>query len=79
MERNYAEGHAFEADIPKTGVFHHRRETRSIWKPAHRFGKIRIRLTGSGDGGADARQEVLPLDQVAERLAAEALPPDLRA
>ena len=29
--------------------------------------------------GADARQEVLPLDAVAERLAAEALPPDLRA
>ena len=28
--------------------------------------------------GADARQEVLPLDQVAERLALEALPPDLR-
>ena len=29
--------------------------------------------------GADARQDVLPLDQVAERLAREALPPDLRA
>jgi threonyl-tRNA synthetase len=29
--------------------------------------------------GADARQEVLSLDAVAERLAAEALPPDLRA
>jgi threonyl-tRNA synthetase len=29
--------------------------------------------------GADARQEVLALDAVAERLAAEALPPDLRA
>jgi len=28
--------------------------------------------------GADARQEVLPLDAVAERLAQEALPPDLR-
>jgi threonyl-tRNA synthetase len=28
--------------------------------------------------GADARQEVLPLDQVAGRLAREALPPDLR-
>ncbi|HYD12601.1 MAG TPA: threonine--tRNA ligase [Allosphingosinicella sp.] len=28
--------------------------------------------------GADARQEMLPLDQVAERLALEALPPDLR-
>jgi threonyl-tRNA synthetase len=29
--------------------------------------------------GADARQEVLSLDAVAERLASEALPPDLRA
>jgi threonyl-tRNA synthetase len=29
--------------------------------------------------GPDARQEVLPLDAVAARLAAEALPPDLRA
>jgi threonyl-tRNA synthetase len=28
--------------------------------------------------GADARQEVLPLDAVAERLALEALPPDLK-
>jgi threonyl-tRNA synthetase len=29
--------------------------------------------------GADARQEVLPLDQVIARLTAEAIPPDLRA
>jgi threonyl-tRNA synthetase len=28
--------------------------------------------------GTDARQEVLPLDQLVERLKAEAVPPDLR-